>query len=64
MASIPIRFWAKAEDWQQWEVEYFKMLNGDRFRAWASGDTWIWWGVRTSFANPAKVKRRLERFET
>jgi hypothetical protein len=22
---------------------------------------WIWWGVRTSFANPAKVKRRLEK---
>jgi tRNA A-37 threonylcarbamoyl transferase component Bud32 len=26
-----------------------------------SGMAWIWWGVRTSFANPAKVKRRLER---
>src|SRR5437867_2254246 len=38
MAGIPIRFWAKAEDWQRWEVECFKMLNGDRFRAWASGD--------------------------
>src|SRR5438876_10133765 len=24
-----------------------------------SGMAWIWWGVRTSFANPAKVKRRL-----
>src|SRR5437870_8601269 len=24
-----------------------------------SGIAWIWWGVRTSFANPAKVKRRL-----
>jgi len=23
------------------------------------GMAWIWWGVRTSFANPAKVKRRL-----
>jgi len=38
MAAVPIRFWAKAEDWQRWEVECFKMLNGDRFRAWASGD--------------------------
>jgi hypothetical protein len=24
-----------------------------------SGMAWIWWGVRTSFASPAKVKRRL-----
>src|SRR6266571_1396632 len=38
MAGIPIRFWAKAEDWQRWEAECFKMLNGDRFRAWASGN--------------------------
>jgi hypothetical protein len=38
MAGIPIRFWAKAEEWQPWEVECFKMLNGDHFRAWASGD--------------------------
>jgi hypothetical protein len=26
-----------------------------------SGMSWIWWGVRTSFANPTKVKRRLEK---
>jgi hypothetical protein len=26
-----------------------------------SGMAWIWWGVRTSFANPAKVKRRLRK---
>ena len=26
-----------------------------------SGIAWIWWGVRTSFANPAKVKRRLRK---
>jgi hypothetical protein len=38
MASIPIRLWAKPENWQRWEVECFKMLNGDRFRAWGSGD--------------------------
>jgi hypothetical protein len=25
------------------------------------GMAWIWWGVRTSFANPAKVKRRLHK---
>src|SRR6266480_6058099 len=24
-----------------------------------NGMAWIWWGVRTSFANPAKVKNRL-----
>src|SRR5207244_8180452 len=23
------------------------------------GLAWIWWGVRTNFTNPAKVKRRL-----
>jgi hypothetical protein len=33
MAGLPIRFWTKTEDWQHWEVECFKMLNGDRFRA-------------------------------
>jgi hypothetical protein len=38
MAGIPIRFWAKIEDWRRWEVECFKMLNGDRFRAWACGN--------------------------
>ena len=26
-----------------------------------TGRAWIWWGVRTSFANPAKVKRRLQK---
>jgi hypothetical protein len=26
-----------------------------------SGMAWIWWGVRTSVANPAKVKRRLQK---
>jgi hypothetical protein len=38
VAAIPIRFCAKMEDWRRWEVECFKMLNSDRFRAWASGD--------------------------
>src|SRR5438552_14993479 len=37
MAGIPIRFWSKVKDWQRWEVECFQMLNGDRFRAYASG---------------------------
>ena len=37
MSAIPIRFWAKTEDWRRWEVESFNMLNGDRFRARASG---------------------------
>src|SRR5215469_9173613 len=37
MAGIPIHFWAKAEDWQRWEVKCFNMLNGDRFRARPSG---------------------------
>ena len=26
-----------------------------------TGMAWIWWGVRTSFANPAKVKRRIQK---
>ena len=26
-----------------------------------AGVAWIWWGVRTSFTNPKKVKERLER---
>jgi hypothetical protein len=28
-----------------------------------SGLAWIWWGVRTSFKNPAKVKRRLAKLQ-
>ena len=36
-SSIPIRFWSKVDDWRRWEVGCFKMLNGDRFRAFASG---------------------------
>lgn len=33
IAGLPIRFWTKTEEWQHWEAECFKMLNGDRFRA-------------------------------
>jgi hypothetical protein len=32
IANLPIRFWTKTEDWQRWELNCFKMLNGDRFR--------------------------------
>jgi tRNA A-37 threonylcarbamoyl transferase component Bud32 len=37
MAGIPIRFWAKTEDWRRWEVKCFNMLNGDQFHARVSG---------------------------
>jgi hypothetical protein len=37
MADIPIRFWSKVEQWQRWEAGCFEMLNGDRYRAYASG---------------------------
>src|SRR5439155_17573960 len=37
MADIPIRFWSKVKEWQRWEVGCFDMLNGDCFRAYASG---------------------------
>src|SRR4030095_9755812 len=37
MSNIPIRFWSKVEDWQRWEAGCFQMLNGDRFRVFASG---------------------------
>ena len=37
MAGIPIRFWVKTKEWQQWEVNCFNMLNGDRFHARALG---------------------------
>lgn len=56
MAGIPIRFWAKAENWQRREVECFKMLNGDRFRASASGD-------KTVCADKLPGKNLWERLE-
>ena len=28
-----------------------------------TGIAWIWWGVRTSFANPTKVKRRIQKID-
>ena len=36
-ADIPIRFWSKVEEWRKWEIGCYEMLNGDRFRAYASG---------------------------
>jgi len=38
MAGIPIRFWSEITNWRRWEVDCFKMLNGDRFRAWVCGN--------------------------
>jgi len=37
VASIPIRFWSKLDEWRRWEVDCFEMLNGDRFHAYGSG---------------------------
>ena len=37
VANIPIRFWSKVNEWRKWEIDCFKMLNGDRFRAYPSG---------------------------
>jgi hypothetical protein len=37
MAGIQIHFWSKTEEWQQWEINCFNTLNGDRFHARASG---------------------------
>jgi hypothetical protein len=33
LADIPIRFLSDVRKWRRWEVNCFKMLNGDRFRA-------------------------------
>lgn len=38
VASIPIRFWSKLDEWHRWEVDCFEMLNGDCFHAHASGN--------------------------
>ena len=37
MAGIPIRFWAKTEEWRRWEISCFNMLNGECFHARLSG---------------------------
>jgi len=36
--NIPIRFLSKVKAWRHWEIKCFNMLNGDRFRAVASGE--------------------------
>jgi hypothetical protein len=41
VANIPIRFWSKLDDWRRWEIDCFEMLNGDRFRAHASGRRYV-----------------------
>ena len=41
LANIPIRFLSKTEDWQRWEIDCYHMLNGDRFRAFAVGESAI-----------------------
>src|ERR1051325_3756460 len=38
MASVPIRFWAKTEDWRGWEVDCFNMLNGGPLGAWTTDE--------------------------
>ena len=39
----------------------FEVINQLRKQlALPGGLAWIWWGVRTNFTNPAKVKKRLE----
>jgi hypothetical protein len=37
MSNIPIRFWSNVKDWKRWEINCFRMLNSDRFRAFSSG---------------------------
>ncbi|HZR78547.1 MAG TPA: hypothetical protein VFA58_05025, partial [Chthoniobacterales bacterium] len=37
VAGIPIRFWSTVEDWQRWEIDCYNMLNGDHYKAYASG---------------------------
>jgi hypothetical protein len=42
IAGIQIRFWSKTDEWQQWEISCFNLLNGDDFRARASGANSVW----------------------
>lgn len=37
VAHVPIRFWSNLSAWRRWEVDCFRMLNGDRFHAFAIG---------------------------
>jgi hypothetical protein len=37
LAGNPVRVLARSDSWQRWEIECFRLLNGDRFRAFADG---------------------------
>src|SRR5204863_276474 len=67
MADIPIRFWSKVEEWQPFSTTFLEAYGDGEVIAQLrkqldlpGGLAWIWWGVRTNFTNPGKVKRRLE----
>jgi len=36
-AGNPVYVWGRVENWQQWEIYCFRLLNGDRFLAFAEG---------------------------
>lgn len=36
-ARNPVRIWDQLDAWQRWEIDCFKMLNGDAFGAFAEG---------------------------
>ena len=38
LAGIPIHFCSEIAEWQQWEVECYRLLNGDAFRAFTVGN--------------------------
>jgi len=35
-SDLPIRFRSKINEWRRWEIDCFRMLNGDRFRVFAA----------------------------
>ena len=39
--KIPIRFWQDTQQWRDWEIKWFKTINGDRFDAVANGSRGI-----------------------
>ena len=41
MAGVHIRYRRRAREWQRWEVDCFRMLNQDRYDAFAVGDDTI-----------------------
>ena len=36
-AGNPVHVWGRTENWQQWEIHCFRLLNGDRFQVFADG---------------------------